>query len=53
LSIAVIAGKEMRRMDLQWSGIDIKYYDAIKLIAKKNNVELPEFVKKIIAEKTK
>jgi len=47
-----VAGKEMRRMDLQWSGEEIKYYDAIKLIAEKNNVELPEFVKEIIVEKT-
>ena len=47
-----IAGKEIRRMDLQWSGEEIKYYDAIKLIAEKNNIELPEFVKEIIAEKT-
>jgi len=47
-----IAGKEIRRMDLQWSGEEIKYYDAIKLIAERNNVELPEFVKEIITEKT-
>ena len=48
-----IAGKEMRRMDLHWSGEEVKYYDAIKLIAEKNNVELPDFVKEIIAKKTK
>ena len=47
-----IAGKEMRRMDLQWAGEEVKYYDAIKLIAEKNNIELPEFVKEIIVEKT-
>ena len=47
-----IAGKEMRRMDLQWSGEEIKYYDAIKVIAERNNVELPEFVKGIIVEKS-
>jgi len=46
-----IALKEMRRLDLQWSGNEVKYYDAIKIIADKNNVELPDFVKKIIAEK--
>jgi hypothetical protein len=40
-------------MDLQWSGEEVKYYDAIKLIAEKNNVELPDFVKEIIAKKTK
>ena len=48
-----IAGKEIRRMDLQWEGEEVKYYDAIKLIAENNNIELPEFVKEIIAEKTK
>ncbi|MCL2560794.1 MAG: HNH endonuclease [Rikenellaceae bacterium] len=48
-----IAGKEMRRMDLQWSGEEVKYYDAIKLIAERNDIELPEFVKDIIAERTK
>ena len=40
-------------MDLQWEGEEVKYYDAIKLIAENNNIELPEFVKEIIAEKTK
>ena len=49
---AHIASKEMRRIDLQWAGEEVKYYDAIKLIAEKNNIELPEFVKEIIAEKT-
>ena len=48
-----IAGKEIRRMDLQWAGVEVKHYDAIKLIAEKNNVELPEFVKEIIAERSK
>ena len=46
-----IAGKEVRRMDIQWSGEEIKYYDAMKLIAERNNIELPEFVKEIIVEK--
>ena len=46
-----ISGKEVRRMDLQWSGEEIKYYDAIKIIAEKNNIELPEFIKEIVAEK--
>ena len=48
-----IAGKEIRRMDLQWEGEEVKYYDAIKLIAENNNIELPEFVKKIIVERSK
>jgi hypothetical protein len=48
-----IALKEMRRLDLQWAGNEVKYYDAIKIIADKNNVELPVFIKKIIADKTR
>ena len=47
-----IAGKEIRRMDLQWAGEEVKYYDAIKLIAENNDIELPEFVKEIIAERS-
>lgn len=48
-----IALKEMRRLDVQWSGDEVKYYDAIKIIADKNDIELPDFVKKMIADKTK
>ena len=48
-----IAGKDIRRMDLQWAGEEVKYYDAIKLIAEKNDKELPEFVKEIIAKRSK
>jgi len=40
-------------MDLQWAGEEVKYYDAIKLIAEKNDKELPEFVKEIIAKRSK
>ncbi|MCH8317549.1 MAG: HNH endonuclease [Bacteroidetes bacterium] len=48
-----IALKELRRLDLQWLGDEVKYYDAIKIIAEQNEIELPDFVKAIIAEKTK
>lgn len=48
-----IALKEMRRLDIQWTGDEVKYYDAIKIVADQNNVELPEFIKKIILKKTK
>ena len=46
-----IATKEMRRLDVQWVGDEVKYYDAIRIIAEQNKIELPEFVKKIIADK--
>jgi hypothetical protein len=48
-----IALEEVRRLDIQWSGDEIKYYDAIKIIADQNNIELPVFIKKIIEDKAK
>lgn len=48
-----IATKEIRRLDIQWAGDEVKYYDAIRIIAEQNNIELPEFVKKIIADTTR
>jgi len=48
-----IALKEIRRLDLQWTGDEVKYYDAIRLIAEQNKIELPDFVKTIIADKSK
>lgn len=46
-----IALKDIRRLDLHWAGDEVKYYDAIKIIAEQNKIELPDFVKKIIQEK--
>ena len=46
-----IALKEVRRLDLQWQGDEVKYYEAIKIIAEQNNIELPNFVKKVIADR--
>ena len=48
-----IALKEIRRLDLQWTDNEVKYYDAIRLIAEQNKIELPDFVKTVIADKTK
>ncbi len=48
-----IALKEIRRLDVQWSGDEVSYYDAIKIIANKNGIELPDFVKKVLADRTK
>ncbi len=44
-----IAMKEIRRLDLQWEGDEIKIYEKLKSYAKKYEVDLPEFVKKIVA----
>ncbi len=48
-----IAMEQVRRLDLQWNGDEIKYYDALKLIADKNKLELPAFIKQILADRTK
>jgi hypothetical protein len=48
-----IALKEIRRLDLHWAGDEVSYYDAIRIIAEQNRVDLPDFVKKIIVDKTK
>ena len=48
-----IALEDVRRLDIQWDGYEVKYYDAIKIIAKHNNLELPDFIKKIIKDKHK
>lgn len=48
-----IALKSIRRLDLHWAGDEVKYYDAIKAVADQNKIELPDFVKKVIADKTK
>jgi len=48
-----IAMEQVRRLDLQWNGDEIKYYDALKVIADHNKIELPEFIKKLIADRTK
>lgn len=48
-----IALKDIRRLDLHWTGDEVKYYDAIKVVADQNKIELPDFVKIIISDKTK
>lgn len=43
-----IALKDIRRLDLQWEGNEVKYYDTAKLIVKEKDLELSDFVKQII-----
>ena len=45
--------EQVRRLDLQWNGDEIKYYDALKIIAEHNKIDLPEFIKQILAKETK
>jgi hypothetical protein len=46
-----IALEEIRRLDIQWSGNEVKHFDAIRLIALKNNIELPKFVKEVLIQR--
>jgi hypothetical protein len=48
-----IAMQSVRRLDLQWEGEDVKNYDSLKVIAEENRIELPDFVKQILADKLK
>lgn len=44
-----IALEQVRRLDIQWNGDEVQYYDAIKLIAEQHQIELPELIKQLIA----
>lgn len=48
-----IAMREVRRLDLQWDGNEVKYYDALKAIADTHKLELPDFIKQILVEEAK
>lgn len=45
--------KEVRRLDLYWDGDEVKCYDALKVIAEQYQLELPDFTKKILVDRTK
>jgi hypothetical protein len=45
-----IALQEVRRLDLQWEGKEVKNYDAIKTAANSKNIEMPDFVKHLLAQ---
>ena len=47
-----IALKEIRRLDLQWTGDDVKHFDSIRMNAEQLNIELPDFIKALIADRT-
>lgn len=46
-----IATKDIRRLDLHWTGDEVEFYDAIKVAADQNKIELADFLKIIISEK--
>lgn len=48
-----IAMEEVRRLDLQWNGNEVNYYDALRKIAEQNNLELPHFIKEVLANRAK
>lgn len=48
-----IAMSQVRRLDLQWDGDEIQYYDVIKLIADHHNIALPDFIKQELADRAK
>ena len=43
-----IALKEVRRLDLQWEGEEVKNYDVMKIIADSKNIGMPDFVKQLL-----
>ncbi|MEO8769104.1 MAG: HNH endonuclease signature motif containing protein [Ferruginibacter sp.] len=45
-----IALNDVRRLDIQWSGSEVNYYDVIKKVADQNKIQLPDLIKKIISE---
>jgi len=43
-----IAMKDIRRLDLQWEGDEVKHYETAKSVAAEKNIELPDFMKQIV-----
>ncbi|MDR3329598.1 MAG: HNH endonuclease [Prevotellaceae bacterium] len=48
-----IALKSNRRLDLHWAGEEVRYYDAIKIVADNEKIDMPDLVKKIIWRQSK
>jgi len=46
-----IALEAVRRLDVQWTGDEVAYYDKLKAIADENEVVLPDFVKQMFMDK--
>ena len=45
-----VAMRQIRRIDLIWQGADVAYYEKLKSDAAKAGVEIPQFVKNVLAK---
>lgn len=45
-----VAMREVRRLDLMWSGEDVSEYEALQAESEKNRAALPEFVKEVLRQ---
>ena len=42
--------RQIRRVDLVWQGEEVAQYDKLKSDAAKSGVEIPQFVKEVLAK---
>ena len=45
-----VAMRQIRRVDLVWQGEEVAQYDKLKADAAKSGVEIPQFVKEVLAK---
>jgi hypothetical protein len=45
-----VAMRQIRRVDLVWQGGEVAQYDKLKSDAAKSGVEIPQFVKEVLAK---
>jgi len=48
-----VAMRQIRRIDLLWQGEEVKQYDRLKSDARKTGMEIPQFVKEVLAKALK
>jgi len=48
-----VAMRQIRRIDLIWQGEEVQQYEKLKSDASKSGLELPQFVKTILAKTLK
>ena len=49
-SYSHIALREIRRLDVVWTGSEVKAFERIRRLAKEGKIELPQFVKAIVGD---
>ncbi len=47
-----VAMDQMRRIDLQWKGVEIEYYDRMRAFASKDSISISSFIKQLIMRQT-